>query len=138
MTTTLSLASVGSRLRSAMRSSVRGNKIFPKVDLATQTKADLCASFEAAVVDVLASKCERAVKQYRCQRLIVGGGVAANSYLRQRLNKSAATHGYDLTIAPMNLCTDNAVMGAIAFEKMKRGEFASLDLDITPGLQRGF
>ena len=129
-----------SGLKTAVRYAIvgPGQQDFSKVDLATQTKADLCASFEAAVVDVLASKCERAVKRYRCQRLIVGGGVAANSYLRQRLNKSAATHGYDLTIAPMNLCTDNAVMGAIAFEKMKRGEFASLDLDITPGLQRGF
>jgi N6-L-threonylcarbamoyladenine synthase len=41
-------------------------------------------------------------------------------------------------IAPLKLCTDNAVMGAIALEKIKRGEFAPLDLDITPGLQRGF
>ena len=38
----------------------------------------------------------------------------------------------------MNLCTDNAVMGAIALEKIKRNEFAALDMDITPGLQRGF
>ena len=38
----------------------------------------------------------------------------------------------------MNLCTDNAVMGAIALEKIKRDDFASLELDITPGLQRGF
>ncbi len=90
------------------------------------------------MVDVLVAKCERAVQQYDCRQLIVGGGVAANRYLRGRLQESATANDYQLAIAPMKLCTDNAVMGAIALEKMKRGEFASLDLDITPGLQRGF
>jgi len=86
----------------------------------------------------LVGKSERAVHQFKCSQLIVGGGVAANGYLRQRLQESAARNGFQLTIAPMNLCTDNAVMGAIALEKIKRGEFAPLDLDVTPGLQRGF
>jgi len=45
---------------------------------------------------------------------------------------------YQVVIAPPEWCTDNAVMGALALEKIARGEFASLDLDITPGLQRGF
>ena len=71
-------------------------------------------------------------------RLIVGGGVAANRFLRHRLQEAADRDRFELTVAPMKLCTDNAVMGAIALEKIKRGEFASLDLDITPGLQRGF
>ena len=72
------------------------------------------------------------------KHLIVGGGVAANRYLRERLQKSANQNDYELVIAPPEWCTDNAVMGALALEKMRRGEFASLDLDITPGLQRGF
>ncbi len=129
-----------SGLKTAVRYAIvgPGQQDFSKVKLAEQAKADLCASFETAVVDVLIAKCERAVKQYRCRRLIVGGGVAANGYLRQRLQESAAANDYELAIAPMKLCTDNAVMGAIALEKIKRGEFASLDLDITPGLQRGF
>ncbi len=129
-----------SGLKTAVRYAIvgPGQQDFSKVDVPEKTKADLCASFEAAVVDVLVAKCERAVKKRHRRRLIVGGGVAANGYLRERLQASAARHHYSLTIAPMKLCTDNAVMGAIALEKIRRGDFASLDLDITPGLQRGF
>jgi N6-L-threonylcarbamoyladenine synthase len=115
-----------------------GHQDFSKVELSPQAKADLCASFEAAVVDVLVARCELAMQRCQCRRLIVGGGVAANRFLRQRLENSAQQHNFELTVAPFKLCTDNAVMGAIALEKIKRGEFAPLDLDITPGLQRGF
>ena len=73
-----------------------------------------------------------------CHRLIVGGGVAANQSLRDALQQSAKENEFELTVAPMDLCTDNAVMGAIALEKIRRGDYASLDLDVTPGLQRGF
>lgn len=129
-----------SGLKTAVRYAIvgPGHQDFSKVELPEQTKADLCASFEAAVVDVLVAKSERAVQRFGCRRLIVGGGVAANGYLRERLEASAASHAFELIVAPMKWCTDNAVMGAIAWEKIKRGEFASLDLDITPGLQRGF
>lgn len=115
-----------------------GQHDFSKLDLAAATKADLCASFETAVVDVLVAKCVRAIGRFGRRQLIVGGGVAANPYLRARLTEAAENHGFALTIAPPQLCTDNAVMGAIALEKIARGEFASLDLDVTPGLQRGF
>ena len=111
---------------------------FSKIEIAPQTKADLCASFETAAVDVLVDKSARAVKKLNCKRLIVGGGVAANAYLRDQLQHRATLDDFELNIAPMNLCTDNAVMGAIALEKIKRKDFASLELDITPGLQRGF
>jgi N6-L-threonylcarbamoyladenine synthase len=129
-----------SGLKTAVRYAIvgPGHQDFSKVKLARQAKADLCASFETAVVDILVAKCQRAVAKYSCRRLIVGGGVAANRYLRQRLEASASQNQFELTIAPMSLCTDNAVMGAIALEKIKRGEFAPLDLDVTPGLQRGF
>ena len=129
-----------SGLKTAVRYAIvgPGQQDFSKVDLPEQTKADLCASFETAVVDVLVAKSERAVKRKNVKHLIVGGGVAANRYLRERLQKSANQNDYELVIAPPEWCTDNAVMGALALEKMRRGEFASLDLDITPGLQRGF
>ncbi len=129
-----------SGLKTAVRYEIvgPGQKDFSKIEIPQQTKADLCASFETAVVDVLVGKCERAMDRFRTKRLIVGGGVAANLYLRERLSDLANSKRFDLTIAPMKWCTDNAVMGAIALEKIKRGEFASLDLDITPGLQRGF
>ena len=129
-----------SGLKTAVRYAIvgPGHQDFSKVEITPQTKADLCASFETAAVDVLVKKSARAVKKLQCQRLIVGGGVAANGYLRDQLKHRAMLDGFELTIAPMNLCTDNAVMGAIALEKIKRNDFASLELDITPGLQRGF
>lgn len=129
-----------SGLKTAVRYSIvgPGQQDFSKVQIDLQKKADVCASFEQAVVDVLVSKSNKAVNKYKAERLIVGGGVAANRSLRSALEQSARTNGFELVIAPLNLCTDNAVMGAIALEKIKRGEFASLDLGITPGLQRGF
>ena len=129
-----------SGLKTAVRYAIvgPGQQDFSKVQISDSEKADLCAAFEAAVVDVLVKKCQRAVERFSVKRLIVGGGVAANGYLRENLKESASKHGFEVIVAPMNLCTDNAVMGAIALEKIKRGEFADLDLDVTPGLQRGF
>ncbi len=129
-----------SGLKTAVRYSLvgPGHQDFSKLELDEQKKADICASFETAVVDVLVGKAIKAVKKFRCDRLAVGGGVAANQYFRQRLDESANQNDVELIIAPIKLCTDNAVMGAIAWEKIRRGEFASLDLDVTPGLQRGF
>ncbi len=129
-----------SGLKTAVRYAIvgPGQQDFSNIDISQSAKADLCASFEAAVVDVLVAKSCRAVEKFGVERLVVGGGVAANGYLRSQLIQAAQRDGFSITIAPMNLCTDNAVMGAIALEKIKRGEFADLDLDITPGLQRGF
>ncbi|WP_146598753.1 tRNA (adenosine(37)-N6)-threonylcarbamoyltransferase complex transferase subunit TsaD [Novipirellula aureliae] len=129
-----------SGLKTAVRYAIvgPGQQDFSRLELSDTVKADVCASFEAAVVDVIVRKCRRAVKQYACDQLIVGGGVAANLYLRERLQEAASEDRFRLSVAPPDLCTDNAVMGAIALEKIRRGEFASLSLDITPGLQRGF
>ncbi len=129
-----------SGLKTAVRYAIvgPGHQDFSKVNLSDAEQADLCASFEQAVVDVLVGKSTRAVNEHDCSRLIVGGGVAANRYLRSRLQTEADQNGFELVIAPMNLCTDNAVMGAIALEKIKRQQWADFDLDITPGLQRGF
>lgn len=114
-----------------------GEKDFTHVRLSDQQRADLCASFEQAVVDCLVHKARRAVSETGTGRLCVGGGVAANGRLRQHLKSAADEDGFQLHIAPPQLCTDNAVMGAIALEKLARQEFAPLSLDIQPGLQRG-
>ena len=129
-----------SGLKTAVRYSLvgPGHQDFSKLRLSPQQRQDVCASFEAAVVEVLVHKCRRAVAAHGCPRLIVGGGVAANPTLRAELQRAADADRFDLRIAPPDLCTDNAVMGAIAWEKIARGEFAPLDLDIQPGLQRGF
>ena len=129
-----------SGLKTAVRYSIAppGERDFSGIELSDQKKADICASFQAAVVEILVAKSRRAVRESEVGFLLVGGGVAANPTLRAALQAAADEDQFTLVIAPMNLCTDNAVMGAIALEKMKRGEFADLDLDITAGLQRGF
>ena len=129
-----------SGLKTAVRYTIAppGVKDLAAIDVDQRKKADICASFQAAVIEILVGKSVRAVKEYNAKHLIVGGGVAANPLLRESLDKASQRHGFQLVIAPLNLCTDNAVMGALALEKIKRNDFASLDLDITAGLQRGF
>jgi N6-L-threonylcarbamoyladenine synthase len=129
-----------SGLKTAVRYAIAGpGKVdFDSLAIDDQTKSDLCASFEAAVVDCLVAKSVRAVKRCRVDRLCVGGGVAANPSLRVALTVAADKHRFSVSIAPPELCTDNAVMGAIGWEQIRRGQFAALDLDIQPGLQRGF
>jgi tRNA N6-adenosine threonylcarbamoyltransferase len=95
-------------------------------------RADVAASFQQAVVDVLVAKCRQALRRTRLQRLAVGGGVTANRALRSALEELAAEVGAELFIPPLSLCTDNAAMAALAVEKWRRGEFAPLDLDAEP------
>jgi N6-L-threonylcarbamoyladenine synthase len=92
-------------------------------------RADLAASFQQAVVDVLTAKCRQALHRTGLPRLAVGGGVTANKALRQTLERMAAVEMVELFIPPMALCTDNAAMAALAVEKWRRQEFAGLDLD---------
>ncbi|MFG0289964.1 MAG: tRNA (adenosine(37)-N6)-threonylcarbamoyltransferase complex transferase subunit TsaD [Rhodopirellula sp. JB044] len=129
-----------SGLKTAVRYAIvgPGRQDFSTLELSDEIKANVCASFEAAVVDVLVAKSRRAIREHGVPRLLVGGGVAANRRLRRQLEEAAEADGFDLVIAPPELCTDNAVMGAIAWKKIDRNDFATLDLDITPGLQRGF
>ena len=98
--------------------------------------ADVAASFQEAVVQVLAAKCGQALEQRGRHTLCVGGGVAANQALRQRLVQLGADRGVDVVIPPPHLCTDNAAMGAIGWEYLAAGRIAGWDLDVTPGLIR--
>lgn len=98
--------------------------------------ANIAASFEQAVVDVLVAKTKAAVKEYRPRLLLLAGGVAANKPLRQQLQKMAAQSQTKLRIAPESLCADNAVMigqvGTLAYEA---GRVASWqNVDATPRL----
>ncbi|MCL2305016.1 MAG: tRNA (adenosine(37)-N6)-threonylcarbamoyltransferase complex transferase subunit TsaD [Planctomycetaceae bacterium] len=113
-----------------------GKADFSQVKLSEQEVADLAASFQEAVVDALVGKSVHALKKTGYDTLCVGGGVAANSRFREKMETAAKTHGFRLFIAPIRLCTDNAVMGAIAMERFKKGLFESLDLDAFPGLVR--
>jgi N6-L-threonylcarbamoyladenine synthase len=97
-----------------------------------QLRADLAASFQQAVVDVLTAKCKQALRKTMRNRLAVGGGVTANKSLRAALETLAGREGVELYVPPLNLCTDNAAMAALAVEKWKRGQLAPLDLDAEP------
>ncbi|MCL2004932.1 MAG: tRNA (adenosine(37)-N6)-threonylcarbamoyltransferase complex transferase subunit TsaD [Planctomycetaceae bacterium] len=98
--------------------------------------ADVAASFQEAAVDCLVGKSVQALQQTGLSTLCVGGGVAANSRFRQKMEAAAQDRGFRLYIAPLALCTDNAVMGAIAIERYRAGLFEPLDLDVSPGLLR--
>ena len=98
--------------------------------------ADLAASFQEAVVDILVAKTRQALGKTGLRRLGIGGGVAANGHFRERITQMASEERIELFIPPLNLCTDNAAMGAIAFVKLASGQVSDLDVDVTPGLVR--
>jgi N6-L-threonylcarbamoyladenine synthase len=123
-------------LKTAVRYCISRPGAAPAEPLAPQTVADLAASFQEAVVDCLVAKTMLAAERTGLAVLCVGGGVAANSRLRERLADEAARRAIELVIPPLSLCTDNAVMGAIAIERLKAGLTEPLSLDITPGLVR--
>jgi len=95
-------------------------------------RADLAASFQQAVVEVLVAKARQTLERTGLKRLAVGGGVAANGCFRAALAQMTATLGVELFIPPTNLCTDNAAMAALAVEKWRRQRFAPSDLDALP------
>jgi N6-L-threonylcarbamoyladenine synthase len=90
------------------------------------TRADLAASFQAAIVDVLAAKCARALEREGMQRLVVAGGVGANALLRARLQDDAQRRGGHVFFPPLRLCTDNGAMiafaAALKFPEGREGE----------------
>ncbi len=77
-------------------------------------KADLAASTQAAIVDVLVAKSMSALKQAGMKRLVVAGGVGANRHLRERLNAACAKAGVRVHYPELHLCTDNGAMIAMA------------------------
>jgi N6-L-threonylcarbamoyladenine synthase len=79
-----------------------------------ETQRDLAASFQAAIVDVLAAKCIAALRREGLRTLVVAGGVGANVALRARLEADVAAAGGQVFFPPMRLCTDNGAMIAFA------------------------
>ena len=101
---------------------------------AARRRADLAASYQWAIVEALALRVERALAQTGLRRLAIGGGVAANAALRERLGAI----GVELAVPPIDLCTDNAAMiaGAARFVEPLTGAGA-LALDAYATGQRG-
>ena len=93
-----------------------------------ETPENIAASFQRVAIDMVLRRVERAIGDTGITRLAVGGGVAANSYLRKRLSQFSEV---DVYIPPMQLCTDNAAMIAgIGYEYAKAGRYASLDVAV--------
>ncbi len=99
----------------------------------------LAASFQEAVVDVLAVKTRLAAQEYHVKQVVLAGGVAANVSLRTRLERELLPLHIRLKYPPIEFCTDNAAMiASAAFFHLLRGEQHGLDLDVEPGLSLPF
>ncbi len=99
----------------------------------------LAASFQEAIVDVLAVKTRLAAQEYNVKQVVLAGGVAANVRLRNRIEQELQPLSIRLSYPPIEFCTDNAAMIAgAAFFHLSRGERHGLDLDVQPGLSLPF
>jgi N6-L-threonylcarbamoyladenine synthase len=99
----------------------------------------LAASFQEAIVDVLAVKTRLAAQEYHVKQIVLAGGVAANTSLRARLEQELAPLRIRLSYPPVEFCTDNAAMiASAAFFHLRRGEQDGLLLDVEPGLSLPF
>lgn len=102
------------------------------VSIPSREADDLCASFQEAVCDVLVSKSAAALRVTGAKRLVVAGGVACNSGLRQRMKFLADELGIELSIPAPSLCGDNAAMLAVpANYYLERGISSPMTMDVT-------
>ena len=131
-----------SGLKTAARRIVREAQVDEGLDpedatssLSATTTAELAWGFQDAVVDVLATKTARAARAVGARSIVLGGGVAANAVLRDRLLGEAQRLGVPLIVPRPALCTDNgAMIGAAGARRFAAGERAGLDLDARPSL----
>jgi N6-L-threonylcarbamoyladenine synthase len=97
---------------------------------------DLVASFQQAAVDILVEKTIRAAKDKKVRWIALAGGVSANSRLREDLKRRAKEEGFEVSIPPMKLCTDNAAMiGSAAYHLPKKGKKSNLDIEAVSTLR---
>ena len=116
-----------SGLKTAVASYVREH-----APLGSRERADLCASAQEAIVDVLSAKAVAAARRIGAAGIVIAGGVAANSRLRELLTERAVVANLWAFIPPKSLCTDNAAMIAAAgWMRLQRGERDAFDTSVT-------
>lgn len=99
-------------------------------------KYDLAASFQTIAIDELIRKTRQVIEQTPIKRLIIAGGVSANTYLRQEFEKLCKEKNIELTVPPIKYCTDNAAMiGCAAYPIYLKKEFANLNLNAESTLE---
>ena len=98
-----------------------------------QVRADIAASFQQAMVDTLVKKCVKALKQVDMSRLVIAGGVSANTHLRETLERELAKVNATVHYAPPALCTDNGAMIAFAgYQRLQAGQSDDLAVSCVP------
>ncbi|TMO44735.1 tRNA (adenosine(37)-N6)-threonylcarbamoyltransferase complex transferase subunit TsaD [Pseudoalteromonas ruthenica] len=99
----------------------------------SQTKADIAHAFQTAVIDTLAIKCKRALKQTSIKRLVIAGGVSANTYLREQLAKVMQGMQGEVYYPRPAFCTDNGAMIAYAgMQRLKAGQTGDVSTQVMP------
>lgn len=98
-------------------------------------KANLAASFEKTVAEILVSHAEEAVKMTNIKKIVLAGGVSANTYIREKFDELAANKKLDIYYPELNLCTDNGAMIASAgYYEFIAGNTSNLELNAIPNL----
>ena len=104
-----------------------------KSDKSDQTKADIALAFETAVVETVAIKCKRALQQAGLNRLVIAGGVSANTHLRQRLEEMVSKEKAKVYYPRLEFCTDNGAMIAFAgCQRLMAGQHENLEFHARP------
>lgn len=125
-----------SGIKTAVAIWARKNGFPEKAGLDGKTLRDVTASFQEAVVDVLVEKTMLAAAETKTRRILLGGGVAQNSRLREKMTHEAQKARLSLSIPSPHLCADNAAMIACAgFYMLQRGIQSDLTLDVVPNLR---
>ena len=123
-----------SGLKTAVLYKLKGqNRRRSDPDARAPETADLAAGAQEAIADVLSYKAVKAARRRGVRRLVLGGGVAANTRVRELCVERAAAVGIEVRFPPRELCTDNAAMVAVRGEELlASGVRDGLDLDVSP------
>ena len=99
-------------------------------------KADLCASFEKTTTEILIKNTLKATQEFNSNKIVLSGGVSANSYIRESFLRTATENNLEIYYPELEYCTDNAAMiGSAAYYRYLRNEFSDLELNAIPNLK---